>query len=553
MKTLQVMKTLKVLLLGSGAGLIAVTAGQAADLPVKAKPIEYLKICSLYGPGFYYMPGTDLCIKVGGWVRAEAAYGANGNLGWGPFNGNVNNRTTNNETLRARGYITADVRNQTEYGTVRGYISIGLSTNDTGLQVANLVDSANRAFVQWAGMTAGLAQSQYDFYNTLKYQYRADYLPASDSGDFGWWVWAYTAQFGGGFSGTISTEARRTTQIIDANALPGPAGTGALAAGGTIIPGSYPCALTATAPAAGTAVGGCSSLFPGTGAYGGMQTPDIVANLRVDQAWGAAQIMGALHEVNASYYSGVNVLQNAPGGPGLVTAANTTPGSHPSDKWGWVAGAGILINTPFISQGDTFMAQANYTQGALRYLFQYPNTNWGKIDGKNEAYGVLSDCVYAGTVAAGNTTSCMLTSAWGVNAGYDHYWTPAWHTSLYGAYYAVSYGKGTGSANANLCSAAGFGNTLAGTLAVAGAGCDNNWQTWGVGSRTQWDVTKTFYLGVEVLYQNLHSAQTGTGAVAGPGGSPAGFASYAFGGGIGNEANSSNWTVTVRAHRDFLP
>jgi hypothetical protein len=545
MKTLQVMKTLKVLLLGSGAGLIAVTAGQAADLPVKAKPVEYLKICSLYGSGFYYMPGTDLCIKIGGWVRAEAAYGANGNLGWGPFNGNVNNRTTNNETLRARGYITADVRNQTEYGTVRGYISIGLNTSDTGLQVASLVDSANRAYVQWAGMTAGLAQSQYDFYNTLKYQYRADYLPASDTGDFGWWVWAYTAQFGGGFSGTISSEARRTTQIIDANGLPGPAGTQALAGAGTITPGGYPCAATVTGNTgvAGTAVGGCGSLLPGAGAYGGMQTTDFVANLRVDQAWGAAQIMGALHEVNASYYSAANALQSAPSTTGAGGVG------HPGDKWGWVAGAGILINTPFISQGDTFMAQANYTQGALRYLFQYPNTNWGKVETGKEAYGVLSDCVYAGVVAVGNNTGCMLTSAWGVNAGYDHYWTPAWHTSLYGAYYAVSYGKGTGSANANLCSAAGFGNTLAGTLAVAGAGCDNDWQTWGIGSRTQWDVTKTFYLGVEVLYQNLHSAQTGTGSVIGP----AGFASYAFGGATANEANASNWTVTVRAHRDFLP
>ena len=545
MKTLQVMKTLKVVLLGSGAGLIAVTAGQAADLPVKAKPIEYLKICSLYGSGKYYMPGTDLCIKIGGWVRAEAAYGSNGNLAWGPFNGNVNNRLTNNETLRARGYITADVRNQTEYGTVRGYISIGLSTNDTGLQVGSLVDSANRAYVQWAGMTAGLAQSQYDFYNSLKYQYRADYLPASDTGDTGWWVWAYTAQFGGGFSGTISSEARRTTQIIDANGLPGPAGTQALAGAGTIIPGGFPCAATVTGNTGvgGTAVGGCGSLFPGNGAYGGFQAPDLVANLRVDQAWGGAQVMGALHQVNASYYSAANALQSAPSTTGAGGVG------HPGDRWGWAAGVGILINTPFISQGDSFMAQANYTQGALRYLFQYPNSNWGKVETGKEAYGVLSDCVYAGVVAVGNNTGCMLTSAWGVNAGYDHYWTPAWHTSLYGAYSAVSYGKGTGSANANLCSAAGFGNTLAGTLAVAGAGCDNDWQTWGIGSRTQWDVTKTFYLGVEVLYQNLHSAQTGTGSVIGP----AGFASYAFGGATVNEANASNWTVTVRAHRDFLP
>jgi hypothetical protein len=539
------MKMVKSLLLGSAAGLVAVTAGQAADLPVKAKPVEYVKVCSLYGAGFYYMPGTDLCIKIGGWVRAEAAYGTNGNMTWGPFNGNVNNRLTSNETFRARGYITADVRNQTEYGTVRGYIAVGLNTNDVGLQVASLVDSANRAFVQWAGMTAGLSQSFFDFYSVPAAQYRGGYLPASDTGDGGWWVWAYTAQFGGGFSGTISSEARRTTQIIDANGLPGPAGTQALAGAGTIIPGGYPCAATVTGNTgvAGTAVGGCGALFPGTGAYGGMQAPDVVANLRVDQAWGGAQVMGALHEVNASYYSATNVLQSAPSTTGAGGVG------HPGDKWGWAAGVGLKINTPFITQGDWFQTQVNVTQGALRYLFNTPNTNWGKVDTGKEAYGVLSDCVYAGTIAAGNNTGCMLTSAWGINASYEHYWTPAWHTSLYGAYYQVSYGKGTGSANANLCSAAGFGNTLAGTLAVAGAGCNNDWSNWGIGSRTQWDVTKTFYLGVEVLYTQLNSATTGTGLVVGP----AGFASYAFGGATVNEARSSNWLVSVRAHRDFLP
>ena len=205
---------MKRLLLGSAAGLVAVTAGQAADLPVKAKPVEYVKICTLYGQGFYYMPGTDLCIKVGGWVRAEAAYGVNGSMTWGPYNANANNRTTSNEVFRARGYITADVRNQTEYGTVRGYIAVGLNTNDVGLQVASLVDSANRAFVQWAGMTAGLSQSFYDYYSPPAMQYRGGFLPSSDTGDPGWFVWAYTAQLGNGWSATISTEARRNTQII---------------------------------------------------------------------------------------------------------------------------------------------------------------------------------------------------------------------------------------------------------------------------------------------------------------------------------------------------
>src|SRR5580704_16197588 len=128
------MKELKTLLLGSAAGLIAITAGHAADLPIKAKPIEYMKVCSLYGAGFYYMPGTDLCIKIGGWVRIAGGYGINGNETGNELNKNSNDRTTSNLVGRARGYITADVRSQTEYGTARGYIAVGILTNDVGLQ-----------------------------------------------------------------------------------------------------------------------------------------------------------------------------------------------------------------------------------------------------------------------------------------------------------------------------------------------------------------------------------------------------------------------------------
>src|SRR5437763_11912571 len=68
------MKMVKSLLLGSAAGLVAVAGAQAADLPVKAKPVEYVKICSIYGAGFFYIPGTDTCIKIGGWIRDEYAF-----------------------------------------------------------------------------------------------------------------------------------------------------------------------------------------------------------------------------------------------------------------------------------------------------------------------------------------------------------------------------------------------------------------------------------------------------------------------------------------------
>ena len=204
------------LLLGSAAGLVAVAGAQAADLPVKAKPVEYVRICSLYGVGFFYIPGTDMCLKIGGWVRGEYAYGTNGNISNGPWAGQAGSQLTNNSTFRARGYITADVRNQTEYGTVRSYIAVGLSTNDLGLNTAANQFSANRAFIQWAGFTFGIAQSFFDFYSQPATSYWGTY-PASDTGDPGWLVLGYTAQFGNGFSATISAEQRRITQLINAS------------------------------------------------------------------------------------------------------------------------------------------------------------------------------------------------------------------------------------------------------------------------------------------------------------------------------------------------
>jgi hypothetical protein len=464
----------------------------------------------LYGAGFYYIPGTDMCLKIGGWVRSEATYGSNSNMSLGPFIGSANNRTTSNTSFRARGYITADARNQTEYGTVRSYIAIGVSTNSIGADGASNTFSSNRAFLQWAGFTFGLAQSFFDFYSVPAISFNGDY-PASDTGDPGWEVFAYTAQFGNGLSATISAEQRRTTQIVGVGGLVGTALTvtpGAVSAGAILAPG------TTSIP---------------TGGYGGFNVPDIVGNLRVDQAWGSAQIMGALHEVNATYY----------GAPSATAISN----GGPDTTWGFAVGGGIKLNAPMIGRGDYLQTQVNYAQGASRYVIFTPNFNYGYVSGANEAFGVLSDAVYGGTSPA-NGTDLNLTTAWGVNAGYEHFWNNSWKTSLYGGYAAISYGS---QANALLCVAEGGANSngLAGSAAVAGGGCNNNWNTYWVGSRTQWNVTKDFYLGLDVMYQKLESATLAGGTLT----SPVAIA----GSGATNVSNEDNWSFHFRAHKDFYP
>ena len=140
------MRVLKTLCLGSAAGLVAISGANAADLPVKAKPVEYVKVCSLYGAGFYYIPGTDTCIKVGGYVRFEAYHNSIGAHGPYLFSNTQAAFTRHTDTfaMRGRGMLTADARSQTEYGTLRGYVRFGIQTTTAPSQAAAFRRSLDR-------------------------------------------------------------------------------------------------------------------------------------------------------------------------------------------------------------------------------------------------------------------------------------------------------------------------------------------------------------------------------------------------------------------------
>src|SRR3954462_2610509 len=116
------MKMVKSLLLGSAAGLLAMSGAQAADLPVKAKAVEYVRICSLYGAGFWYIPGTDTCMKIGGYVRIDTTF--NGSIydqpAWSGDPGQAN-RFRDYFASRSRMALTVDTRTATEYGVVRTF------------------------------------------------------------------------------------------------------------------------------------------------------------------------------------------------------------------------------------------------------------------------------------------------------------------------------------------------------------------------------------------------------------------------------------------------
>jgi len=311
------MKMVRSLLLGSAAGFVAVAGAQAADMPVKAKPVEYVKICTLYGAGFYYLPGTDICVKHGAYVRFQPYYNQSAATSAtnGPFIGTsgqqTNFSTTNNDLiLRSRAVYTMDARTQTEYGTLRAYALIGYTQDSVGQSAAALY--ATRGFIQFAGFTLGKATSFYDIWSVPANSYFA--IASSDTGDSGDIVAAYTFQFGNGFSATIGAEDPRKLTTT-------PTSLAAAAANPFTVAG------TPTFDAANT------------------KYPDVVANLRADQAWGSFQVMGALHDASGAYFPA-----SAAGTCTVTTLGGTLTGDlacgHPGSDLGFAVGAGGIFKIP---------------------------------------------------------------------------------------------------------------------------------------------------------------------------------------------------------------
>ncbi|MGH7488969.1 MAG: porin, partial [bacterium] len=250
------MKMVKSLLLGSAAGVVAVATGQAADLPVKAKPVEYVKVCSLYGAGFFYIPGTDKCIKIGGLLREQYdIHGAgDGQAFFNTTSGTWTRGFTNDSSFRTRSVFTVDVREQSSFGTVRAYTAFGAQQT-----TPNDVSSAlyfTRSFVQFAGFTAGRAVSFFDFISFDPYGYSNVRPNLGNTGATGINVLAYTAQLGNGVSATVSAEDNCAANT---------------AAGGS--PGSRGCFVVNTNIA--------SALAPGVATYSpqGHEIPDVVGSL----------------------------------------------------------------------------------------------------------------------------------------------------------------------------------------------------------------------------------------------------------------------------------
>jgi hypothetical protein len=467
----ELMGSLKRLLLASAAGIFAVASAQAADFAVnKARPmpVEYVKVCSIYGAGFWYVPGTDTCIKIGAFTQAQVGWNVGGNgqpLGFGTGSNTPNQSgretriDTGNLSFRNRNAISFDMRTQTEYGTLRSYIDVGSDINvsnvtggsNTGAVGASAI-YASRAFIQFAGFTAGRIRSFFDMFNVGNYNYVNGQTTGETSAN-GIFGLAYTWQFGGGLSATLSVEdggfatGGRGRTTVNANNIP------ISFSGDTLTPD----------------VKGQTILDPNL-------------NVRLDQAWGFVGVSAALHDASGGYY-----------------APNLTTSGHPDDKFGWAVGGSFLINNIFGLSGDTIGAMAVFSRGASGYATANGGIKQVFDSGNSVGFGFITEGVFA------TNGQIQLTDVWSVTGAYEHVWNPMWRTSVYGGFVGVSYND---EAKAALCV-----NNNAAIGGIIFAHCDPNFSFSMVGTRTQWNPHPDLSVGLDLTWWHLNTGFAGTADV----------------------------------------
>ncbi len=368
-------------LLGTGAALVSVAAAQAADLPSrKAAPVEYVRVCDAYGAGFFFIPGTQTCLRIGGRVRADYAFspGQTTRSGGAASTGTISSTTLSLADAQhtvgweARGRINVDARTQTAWGTVQTAFQLRMSRADGVINVSdgaegrghNTGSTLESAFIRFAGFTFGAARDNFAFMPSLTYG--AGHWASFGNGAK---QLAYTHTFGGGLSATVALQEHQDTTL-------GGVSTNSTAAEGG---GAY---------------------------YVHNSLPQINGRIDWQQSWGELSVAGAVANVSA----------------------NNVTDTYDRSETVWAVSGGLKLNLPMLASGSALWLTGAYADGMTEYT-----TNWTSF--KNTAF--LRD---AGGYAMNHPSyvygpnGIETVKSWNVAALLQHFWAPQWRSVAWASY-----------------------------------------------------------------------------------------------------------------------
>lgn len=197
---------IKSLLLGSAAALVAVSGARAADAIIAAEPepVEYVRVCDAFGTGYFYIPGTETCLRIHGYVRYDIGVGDLFEV----------TSATGDETYfkRARFSFRTSTASETELGTLRTYTELRFQwdTNDTAAGYTNDNEfSVNFAWIQLGGLRIGKDESLFTTFTG----YAGNVINDGNYGPFDTNLISYTYS-AGAFTAAIALEEGDDDQVI---------------------------------------------------------------------------------------------------------------------------------------------------------------------------------------------------------------------------------------------------------------------------------------------------------------------------------------------------
>jgi len=478
----------------AAGSLVVLSEAAAGDFPVKPLPSAYLKTCTLVD-GFYYIPGTDTCIRTSGYVRTDFGWNANNvQVPQTTATGGSQDRTVSSFQTRHRAVLQTDTRTSTEFGTLRAVTRFYLSNQDQSETFG-----ATRAFIQWAGFTIGRAQSSAYIYGfSESWQHITQQQNQPPSGEGGVNQISYALELGNGWTLSAGADERQIKPIAN------------LADGATLKINSEP-----------------------VNSYAGQRRPDVHVDLKTNQPWGRINTSLIVHTVSAAYFGAETSAGGLAAGLPLVCASPAQPATtqcgHPSDKLGWTLATGGEIKLPQLGYTDRIGFFALYAQGKGGGQGLASQALFGP--GNRLAVGWMLDGVFV------NGSQIELTTLLGAGLGYEHAWTPTLRTSIFGAYEQVRYNP---VASSYFCGS----NGATAINAITFANCNSpNWSFFQGTANARWSPAPYFEMIAEVWYVKIFSAFSGIAMLnAGAGARPTG--PYTI-------ADQSLWGVSFRAVRYF--
>jgi hypothetical protein len=200
---------IKSLLLGSAAAVVAVSGARAADAIIVAEPepVEYVRVCDAFGTGFFYIPGTETCLRIHGYVRFDV------------FGGELfeNTSATGDGTynINSRLSLRTSTASETELGTLRTYTETRFNFADTdtvpGYTHGTSV-SLNFAWIQLGGLRVGKDESLFTTWTGYAGAVIND-TPLGGYGPFDTNLISYTYN-GGAFRAGIAVEQGVTDELV---------------------------------------------------------------------------------------------------------------------------------------------------------------------------------------------------------------------------------------------------------------------------------------------------------------------------------------------------